>query len=87
MGLAEAVHMPSCAPASVPVNHKRRVGETKRHTAMLELTVMGNPSPIVGPPMDPEEAPLINLVSPRHHRGFFPIGKRDPAPCPAMQVL
>src|SRR5262245_48617643 len=57
---------------SPPLNHKGWVLMTKRHKAVLELTLMGTPLPILVPQMDPEEAPLINLVSPPSPRGFFP---------------
>src|SRR5262245_40018364 len=55
----------------MPLNHKRRVGETKHHRAMLELTVMGNPYPIVGPPDGPGRSPTHQSGVPPSPTGLF----------------
>src|SRR5262245_25628155 len=58
----------------------KSAGETKRHTAMLELTVMGGlPFPSWSPQIGPEEAPP--LVQPPVTSGLLlPFGLANPEP-------
>jgi hypothetical protein len=59
-------------PRSALVNHKK-TATAERHRAMLELTVMGIPSPILVPAKWTGRSPAHGATPPpRHHWGFFP---------------
>src|SRR5262245_6643964 len=60
-----------CGPRSLPLSHKTAVRETKRHRAMLELTVMGGSPSHLGPRKMDRKKPR-QLVQPPVTIGLLP---------------